>query len=108
MLQNTDMQFQDSQISLILIGRREGVENYDSLEVPNIVYQTVTNFHSHFMGYYYYYYPNFKMRYLRFRDKATCQKITKFVFMIPQLYDFRGIVCKLDSSVSVNLKEFLL
>lgn len=55
MLQNTGIQFQDSQISLIR--RREGVENYDSLEVPNLLYQTVTNSHSDLVGYYYY--PNF-------------------------------------------------
>ena len=55
MLQNTSMQFQDSQMSLIR--KREGIENYDSLEVLNILYQTITNSHSYLMGYYYY--PDF-------------------------------------------------
>lgn len=39
MLQSTSMQFHDSQISLI--GRREGISNYDLLEIPNRLYHTL-------------------------------------------------------------------
>lgn len=48
MLQNTGMQCKDSQI---LIRRRLKVENYDSLAVPNIFYQILTNSQSNLMEY---------------------------------------------------------